>query len=362
MKIPCATLLTLCLTLPSFGQEAVIKNGKAASIDNFSFKSENDVYAGTDKWYTNGLQFNWTLADVRTWDTPTDSEAWAQSSFSAKLPDWAQFMVSTLPFSEDYENNLYRLNFSVGQNMYTPADITISAPQPTQRPWAGWLYMNPSFVVQSDERMDVLELSLGVIGPWSLASDTQKKFHDIIGSNSPQGWSNQLHNEVVFYLSWQRYWRVLLTEETHNTFGADFIGNVSGTAGTVYVYGNAGFMLRAGYNLPQDFGTSLIRPAGTYGTPVNDGDPRLSDSTDFSIYGFVGTQQYLMGRNIFLQGNTFESSPSIDMKTWVGDFSAGIGATTGPVMVNFTMNWRSNEFDGESGGQWFGSLNLGVLF
>ncbi|MBC2595694.1 lipid A deacylase LpxR family protein [Ruficoccus amylovorans] len=363
MKKLCAAFVTLLLALPAFGQQATIVNGKAASMDNFSFKWENDTFAGTDKWYTNGLEFNWTLADVRTWDTPTDSEAWAQGNFSSKLPDWAQFLVSTLPFSEDYDNNQYRVGFSFGQNMYTPANIRIAAPQPNDRPWAGWLYLAPSFIVQGENRMDVFELSFGVVGSWSGAEATQKFIHDdILHTTQPMGWSNQLANEFAFNLSWQRYWRYQLTDEISKTFGADFVGNAGFTAGNVYVYGNAGFMFRAGYNIPHDYGTSLIRPAGTYGNPVNNSDPRLADSLDFSIYGFAGTQQYIMGRNIFLQGNTFANSASIGMKNWVGDFSMGIGATTGPFMCNFTMNWRSNEFDGESGGQWFGSLNMSVLF
>ncbi|MGE9291997.1 MAG: lipid A deacylase LpxR family protein, partial [Puniceicoccales bacterium] len=311
MKKLYAAFVFLCLTVTAHAQDSLIKNGKAASSDTLTLKWENDLFAGTDKWYTNGMQVAWTLADVRTWDTPLSSEDWAQDRFSSKLPSWAQFLVSTLPFSEDYENNLYRVSFNIGQNMYTPENIDIATPQPTQRPWAGWLYLAPSFIVQGENRMDVFELSFGVVGSYSGAEAAQKFIHkDLLGGHEPMGWSNQLANEFAFNLSWQRYWRFVLTEETKRTFGADFVGNAGFTAGNVYVYGNAGFMLRAGYNIPHDYGTSLIRSAGTYANPVDDGDPRLSDGMDLSIYGFVGTQQYIMGRNIFLQGNTFANSAS----------------------------------------------------
>lgn len=361
-----------CLFIPlavlastmSHGQDTTttLANPKAASTDSLLLIWENDTFASTDKWYTNGVMVNWTLADVRTWDVPTDSEAWLSHSFSPKLPDWAQAMVTLLPFSEDYENNTYRLSFSIGQNMYAPANIKIAAPQPNDRPWAGWLYINPAFSVRGENRMDVFELSLGVVGPWSGAEEAQKRVHEIIDSTAPAGWDNQLSNEFAFVLSWQRYWRYALTEELDDTFGADFVGNVGFSAGNVYVFGEAGFMFRFGYNIPQDFGTSLIGPAGTYGTPIDDDDPRLADDFEFSVYGFAGTEQRIIGRNIFLDGNTFANSASIDKHVWVGDFRAGVGASLGPVYASFSMDWRTNEFIGESGGQWFGSVNLGVVF
>lgn len=362
MKMLTCFLLALGVSAAVHGQAATLANPNAAAADSFFLKWENDTFAGTDKYYTNGMQANWTLADVRTWDTPLDSEAWAARRFPTALPGWADFLVTNLPFSEDYANNLYRLSFTIGQNMYTPADIKIAAPQPNDRPWAGWTYLNPTFTVRGEERMDVLEMSFGVVGPWSGADDTQNFIHELIDSSAPRGWANQLPNEFAFYLSWTRYWRFVLTEELDNTFGADFVGNVGGVAGNVYVYGEAGFLLRAGYNIPHDFGTSLIRPGGTFGSPIDDSDPRLADDFDISVFAFIGTQQRLIGRNIFLDGSTFANSASIDKRTWVGDFKAGIGATAGPFQAAFAMNWRTNEFYGQSGGQWFGSLNLGLVF
>ncbi len=357
-------LLALTASTLSYGQDTsnTLANPKAAATDSLIMIWENDTFASTDKWYTNGVMVNWTLSDVRTWDVPEDGQPGLSQAYSADLPDWAQFMVNVLPFSEDYANNTYRLAFSVGQNMYAPANIKIAAPQPNDRPWAGWLYINPSFSVRGENRMDVFELSFGVVGPWSGAEEAQKWAHEIIDSTTPAGWDNQLSNEFAFVLSWQRYWRYALTDELEDTFGADFVGNVGFSAGNVYVYGEAGFMFRAGYNIPHDYGVSLIRPAGTYGTPIDDSDPRLDDGFDFSIFGFTGTQQRIVGRNMFLDGNTFANSASIDKHVWVGDFRAGVGATMGPVYANFSMDWRTNEFIGQSGGQWFGSVNVGVVF
>ncbi|MEM9227597.1 MAG: lipid A-modifier LpxR family protein, partial [Verrucomicrobiota bacterium] len=73
-------------------------------------------------------------------------------------------------------------------------------------------------------------------------------------------------------------------------------------------------------------------------------------------------QQRVIGRNIFLDGSTFADGPSVDKRTYVADFRVGVGASAGAFMVNFAMNWRTNEFYGQSGGQWFGSLNLGLVF
>jgi hypothetical protein len=53
--------------------------------------------------------------------------------------------------------------------MYTPRDITLANPPLDDRPYAGWLYATLGLGVETGRQLDQLALSLGVVGPESLA-------------------------------------------------------------------------------------------------------------------------------------------------------------------------------------------------
>ena len=66
--------------------------------------------------------------------------------------------------------------------------------------------------------------------------------------------------------------------------------------------------------------------------------------------------------NSFLDGNTFENSPSVDRKVGVLDANAGLTLSCGRAQIAYTINWRSYEFEGQKRPSLFGSVNLGYRF
>ena len=130
---------------------------RARSAPVFTFYFENDAFTGTDEHYTNGLKFSWLSADL------TD---WGQTG-------WRKNFVEALPFVNrpDTQKNF---GVALGQNMYTPRDIHAQVPDPTDRPYAGWTYLEFAFVSKTPTISDTLSIQAGVIGPHSLAEDTQR--------------------------------------------------------------------------------------------------------------------------------------------------------------------------------------------
>src|SRR3546814_3930883 len=69
--------------------------------------------------------------------------------------------------------------------MYTPEDGTRTDLVTDDRPYAGLLYAGVAWnrrlrpTDASYEVLDVRELTLGVIGPWSLARESQDLVHDV---------------------------------------------------------------------------------------------------------------------------------------------------------------------------------------
>ena len=98
------------------------------------------------------------------------------------MPVWLLKAASAFPLFPAEGKKRARLG--VGQNMYTPPDITQENPPLDERPYAGWLYGSVGVVAETGKQLDQLELSLGVVGPASLAAKTQKLVHVITGSET----------------------------------------------------------------------------------------------------------------------------------------------------------------------------------
>lgn len=67
-------------------------------------------------------------------------------------------------------------------------------------------------------------------------------------------------------------------------------------------------------------------------------------------------------RNIFLDGNTFTDSRSVEKKHLVADLAAGIGVLAGKAQFCFAYVYRTREFETQENAQEFGSLSLSISY
>lgn len=312
---------------------------------------ENDLFgSGEDRNYTNGLRASCLSADN-------------------DVPAWLKSAVDRVPWF--VEGGDLRTGYSIGQNIYTPEDITVSGLLVDDRPYAGWLYAGVGLTADTGQRLDTIELELGVVGPYSLAEDVQKQWHEWIGAGQPQGWDNQLRNEPGVVLFYERKWREtcgldiprLLTAAAPDRLcsynlaglGADAMPHVGLALGNVFTHAAAGLTLRFGQDLPSDYGPPRIRPTQA-------GSGFFEPTQDLSWYLFAGIEGRAVARNIFLDGNTVADSHSVDKKPLVGDLQLGLAMTYGRTRVSYTYIFRTKEFDGQDQADQFGSFNLSVRF
>ena len=93
---------------------------------------------------------------------------------------------------------------AVGQVMYTPRNIQFVDPPERDRAFAGWLYadLGAIFVRRRARTSHLVSgmLRIGVIGPAAGAEPIQDATHQILGVRRPQGWSNQLPNQLGYFL------------------------------------------------------------------------------------------------------------------------------------------------------------------
>ena len=305
---------------------------------------ENDVFFDTDRDYTNGLKATYTVGPDST-------------------PAWLEDAACALPFFDapvsggvrgDCSGRDVRRVIELGQNMYTPTDIALPNPPMTDRPYAGFLYLGLGFVTDNTKEQQQLQLQLGVVGPASLADETQTWFHGVIGAHRPRGWHTQLRNEPALILTYERSWRGFRSGELFG-LGVDFSPHLGGAIGNVYDYVNGGAVVRFGFNLPSDFGPPRIDPS-LPGSSFHEPSPRLS------AYLFGGVDGRVIGRNLFLDGNSFVSSRHVAKNPLVGDLEFGWAAAYERLRVAFTHVFRTKEYHTQPGVDQFGSVTLSYTF
>ena len=303
-----------------------------------SLAVENDsLSSGADRNYTSGIKL-------------------AYVSPSAGVPDWLQgageFTRSLSGSAPDF------WGISIGQSLFTPEDIEANPAPPDQHPYAGWLYMQIMVGAEDDappghspRYLDTYELEFGVVGPWALGEQSQRGIHQLLGAPEPNGWDSQLNNEFAFAASFDRRWRaVRLFGDFLGGIEADLTPSAGATIGTLRDELRVGVTARVGQRIDGDYGPPRVRPSLASVEHFSGGP--------FSWSIFAGAQGRAVGRDLFLDGNTFRDSASVDRIPYVGDFQTGFTISAGDWRLAYTYVWRTDEFETQGGRQDFGALAL----
>jgi hypothetical protein len=246
-----------------------------------------------------------------------------------------------------------RATYSLGQNLYTPEDIKTTELVEDDRPYAGWLYAAVGLVTDTRQSLGTFEFSVGVVGPAALGEQLQSWFHALIASPDPRGWDNQLDNELTLQLFSEWKWRKLWEPRLLRAIGlqADVTPHVGGALGNVFIHAAGGGTLRLGSDLPADYGTPRIRPS----LP---GSEFFVPRRSFAGYVFAGVEGRAVARNMFLDGNTFKDSHSVEKYPLVGDFQGGVALLGFGVRAAFTYVFRTREFVQQNSADKFGAITL----
>jgi lipid A 3-O-deacylase len=270
---------------------------------------ENDFFAGYDHHYTNGVQ--------------------------------AAFVVSPSTV------------FAIGQRMYTPTNTQARTPDPSDRPYAGWLYLLTDTRLPTRDTIDHLTLSLGEVGPHALGRQAQDLVHRALGESRSRGWDSQLGSEVTALVGYERAWPRVMAGRFDGT-SWDVAARAGGAVGNVLTYANTGVVARVGRHLPDDIPVTHISLG-----PPRDG---YRGTPEFGWYVWAGLDGRYVARNIFLDGNTWRDSPSVSRQPWGLDAQLGIAAAWPRARVGFTYIVRTREFDGQPANDRFGQLSLSLAY
>jgi lipid A 3-O-deacylase len=347
VSLLCDSDLAIGGTADSTGKEVAIFPTAVDSPGQISFVEENVTFSphDEDRGYINGTNLSYTTGSLKEnsiWDSPI---RW--------LGD------STFLFHRPSDKTDDRLEWTIlGQSIFTPDNHQLRDPSLDDRPYAGWLYTGLNFVQDYDaQRLSTLQFLGGIVGPWALGRQVQNGVHSILGQQLARGWNHQLSNEFGFTVSWEQKWR--FNHPLGEGYSWEILPDAGITAGNVFDYAEAGFLVRWGRGLKADWGPEMVRP-GYSGTSYFSGD-RAGAKFGWDL--FFGTQARAVAWNIFLDGNTLQHSRSVAKEPLVDDLIIGteIFSKAG-FRLAFSFVARTPEFHSQKGIDSFGSFNGAYAF
>lgn len=332
----------LTLSVLFFSAGAIAQEG--GNEGYFTLQLENDKFIGTDRHYTHGTRLAWVWEDEN------------------KVPDWISGLLDKAYILSTPKKK--QMGFALGQSIFTPEDTLSRGLITNDRPYAGWTYLGLSLHADVDgrffgrafEAQDTMVVDMGWVGPQSYAKQAQNGVHRLLKIDEANGWDNQLKNEPVANLMLERTWRRPSPYRIKDVEW-DILPSAGVSLGTVHTHASGGLMLRLGKGLNMDFGPPKTQPSlpGRAAFAFKNND-------DIGWYVFVGAEGRYVARNLFLDGNTFADSHSVDKEPWVGDFRVGAVLTYGRVRVALTQVYRTREFKAQRQGDSFGALTTTIKF
>ncbi|MCA8922792.1 MAG: lipid A deacylase LpxR family protein [Planctomycetes bacterium] len=326
----------------------------AETLSRFTVLSENDKFAGTDRFYTNGLKLIYQRDDV-------GRLSWGVSDLIGLIP-----FLQARPLT---------YGFVLGQNIYTPADTEQELLIPGDRPYGAWLYVGFSLtrgnrpdLKRRDPRAlfeDRIVLNVGVIGTDAQGELVQNTWHRTINVSTSKGWHNQIQSEVGVQLYLQRKW-LLPVWPSDGGLGADFLPHFGGAIGNVFTHASLGGTFRFGWNLGAEFGPSQrIASSGL-------GQPQRLDGLRAYVFGRIEGRGVV--HNAFLDGNLFRGKirklsingiseeNNISSERFVADFELGVYLAYRVISLSFTMVTRTREFKEQGANFTFGAVHVSFTF
>lgn len=250
----------------------------------FRIYEDNDFLnargCGTDDAYTNGTRFDYFYQPGHLSKNPVDR---------------------ILPKAGPNSVNIY--GWGVMQLMYTPKDITDSAYQPNDYPWAGALTVTHTLYSYNPVKKYDLqtELELGVIGPAALAQQVQTDFHRLIHYFKPRGWDHQYPDDILANINFTAEQQLAGNGST-----IEWIGGSQLSAGTMMNSLTIYPLLRVGRMNPYFQG--LFRQFASTGRNTR---RNTRHSRNWQLYFICRPELQFIASEAVLQGGMFTHNPNL---------------------------------------------------
>lgn len=316
-----------------------------------TFYLDNDLFASTDRDYTNGARISWI-------------------SGNRSLEQIGRIQRLLLPFAGDDDsmqafqaisgfNNpnavRYNYGYSLTQLMFTPEDKYLTTQPPLQRRYAGWLALGFSLHTKDDQTLNSVEFLGGATGRLSLAKESQDVIHDLIQTDRFLGWKEQIPTVATADLSFVQKRRLDFGDQD-GKLRIDGIGEWGARLGSFRSGAHVGSMIRIGLFLPADFTDPRLSET-SYAHKYFTSDVELQSS--WSLFGFAGVTGSFVGYDASLDGPLFHDfDTGIKRKPWVGEYYTGIGFRIKSWEISYAQILRTREYQEQKQANTYGSVSI----
>lgn len=317
------TVLKYVLFLMGLSLGAALADTNAMNRSNedrylLRFEWANDILVGTDNGFSANWGISWHSRAMESWD-----EA---SSFS----QWVGRTVPGLGTSADDDQKV-KVGYGLNQLIQTPTDLTDPDLIPNDVPYAGVLGVYASWYRLNNNKLRAFQIYGGILGPSSYAEEMQKFIHnDLDMGTDPQGWDNQLYNQLLLNLNYeinQKIWT--WGEQAVRSFSTDLALGGGGGLGNYFTGLSLQGEWRFGWGLPQGFTTMLEGSGRGIGmNPVID-VPYDKWSLHFSFIPRISALGYFA----LYEGRAFEDHPH-----------PGVDFNNFPVALNYGVHFSKKRF------------------
>jgi lipid A 3-O-deacylase len=279
-------------------------NTLTVRVDNDAFDFWMQPFNRPDEEYTSGVRVSWD---------------------GGKSPWWSRALFRNGGDCIDHATSCRTARLEIGQDIYTPS-TSLADPKAaaSARPNAGWLYVDQTARQLADNRSDQLTVTLGVTGPPALGQQAQSFFHSLAPEfNRPTDWSRQIAFEPGAIVRYEQFHRIGAAQL--GPVGMDLIPTVGASVGNIADAVDAGFQARVGWHLPH---------------------PWLPSSEPFSFTLLAGATGRAVARDLFLDGNTFASSPRVGHTPFVGSGEWGATLSVGRLALTYRAQTDTRAYAG----------------
>lgn len=285
----------------------------------FNFQYENDFFASTDYYYSQGLNL--------------------EIGLPALIKNPLNFLLPKL-------NNSHKTHgIALEHAVFTPLSIRRSDISYNDRPFAAYLILKSFLISTSTSHQQRLSstISLGAMGPLAFGGGMQRNIHKWLDNIEPLGWEHQIKNECIvnYELSYEKQ----LLQFKNNFLLSSLVVVQTGT-----LMSNV-----------QSGGTIMI---GKFSPPFSTFD-KVHESR-YQVYFYAQPFVKLVAHNATLEGGLFNrTSPytitSKEVERILFQTKFGIVFGVDKTFIEFSQSVISKEFTGGKLHR-YGGIEIGYLF
>lgn len=309
------SVLPNCLFGQKIGHMGSFRDINSATY--FRLNYENDYFSSSDKNYTQGYNFELVLPSLK------------------KNP------VNFLFFKHKTQEIKYGLALEhIG---FTPENYKSPEIQFGDRPFAAAIMLKSFMIAVDTVRKSrlVSSFSFGIIGPGAFGKEMQVGIHKITGNAIPQGWQNQIKNDIVLNYS---FGHEKLLFRYRNLFSLQF--NSILRVGTLFTNASAGFNTAVGI--------------------INKPFSSVAKKASFKIYFYSQPLINFIGYDATLQGGLFNDKspyvvPSDKIERFTAQYNYGVVLQTKSLYFEYSRTLLTREFESGTSARW-GGFKIGFTF